>query len=67
MSNFTQLISRPIIDNCPFNAVGNPIVYTFRREDYSFQQINNASGFAQLQINGLDATSYFEVDDLIYV
>jgi hypothetical protein len=67
MSNFTQLISRPIISDCPFNAVGNPIVYTLRREDYNFQQINNVSGLAQIQINAVDVTSYFQVDDLIYV
>ena len=67
MSNFTQLIVRPIKESCAFNAVGNPIVYSLRREDYSFQQINDASGFSQIQINGTDVTAYFQVDDLIYV
>lgn len=67
MSNFTQLVSRPIKNGCNFNAVGNPIVYHLRRQDYDYQQINDDAGFAQIQINGTDVTAYFEEDDLVYI
>lgn len=61
------ILSRPIKSGCNFNAVGNPIVYQFRREDYQFSQINNNGGDAQIQIDGIDLTTYFEVDDTVYV
>jgi hypothetical protein len=66
MSNNTQLISRPIKEGCIFNAVGNPIIYNLRREDYTYNQVNNSGGFAQFQINGTDLTAYFEVTNDIY-
>jgi hypothetical protein len=66
MSNNTQVISRPIKEGCNFNAVGNPIVYKLRREDYTYAQINNSAGFAQFQVNGSDLTAYFEVDGVVY-
>lgn len=66
MSNNTQVISRPIKDGCSFNAVGNPIIYKLRREDYNYNQINNSGGFAQFQINGSDLTAYFEVGNDVY-
>lgn len=67
MSNNTQVISRPIKEGCNFNAVGNPIIYKLRREDYEFAQINNNGGFAQIQINGSDLTAYFQVNNLVYI
>lgn len=67
MPNNTVVVSRPIKDSCNFNAVGQPICYTLRREDYQFNQINDDGGFAQIQINGVDLTAYFEVDDTVYV
>lgn len=63
----SEIISRPIKDGCNFNAVGLPIVYTLQRQDYEFDQINDNGGFAQLQFNGEDLTTYLEVDDEIYV
>lgn len=63
MSNNTQLISRPIKNGCNFNAVGNPIVYKLRRTDVTVGQVNDDGGFAQFQINGVDFTGYFLVDD----
>jgi hypothetical protein len=67
MANNTVVVSRPIKDGCNFNAVGNPVIYKLRREDYQFDQINDNGGFAQIQINGTDLTSYFEVGDSVYV
>lgn len=66
MSNNTGLLSRPIKNTCNFNAVGNPIVYKLRREDAGATQVNDDSGFAQLQFNGVDLTGYFQVDDSVY-
>lgn len=67
MSNNTVLLSRPIKDGCQFNAVGNPVVYKLRREDYQFAAINNDGGFAQLEISGIDLTAYFQVGNTLYV
>lgn len=67
MPNNTQVITRPIKTGCNFNAVGQPICYKLRREDYQFDQINDDGGFAQIQIDGTDLTAYFEVDDTVYV
>ena len=66
MANNTQVISRPIKTGCHFNAC-NPIVYRLRREDYQFDQINDNGGDAQIQINSVDLTAYFEVGDSVYV
>jgi hypothetical protein len=59
--------SRPIKSGCNFNAVGNPIVYRLLRADFSFDQINNSSGFAQIQFNGVNRTAYYQVGDVVYV
>lgn len=67
MANNTVLLSRPIKEDCIFNAVGNPVIYKLRREDYQFDQINDDGGFAQIQINGTDLTTYFQVDDTVYI
>lgn len=67
MPNNTQVITRPIKSDCNFNAAGQPICYKLRREDYQFNQINDDTGLAQIQINGTDLTEYFEVDDTVYV
>jgi hypothetical protein len=66
MSNNTQLLSRPIKSGCNFNAL-NPVVYRLRREDYQFSQINDDGGDAQIQIDGVDLTTYFEVDDVVFI
>lgn len=67
MANNTEIISRPVKSGCNFNAVGQPIVYKLRREDYQFAQINDNGGFAQIQINATDLTTYFELDDEVYI
>lgn len=67
MANNTVVVSRPIKNSCNFNAVGKPIIYKLRREDYQFNQINDNGGFAQIQINGSDLTVYFEVGDSAYI
>lgn len=61
------LLSRPIVNGCNFNAAGNPILYKFRREDNQVSQVNNNGGFAQIQINGVDVTAYYEVGDSVVV
>lgn len=61
------VIQRPIKSTCNFNAVGNPIIYKLERRDYEFNQINDSSGFAQIQINGVNHTSYFQVGNTVYV
>lgn len=65
------LTQRPIVDlgdnESPWNAVGNPIVYKFQRKDFVFNQVNNSSGFVQLQFNGIDLTSSFANGDQLYV
>jgi hypothetical protein len=66
MANNTVIVTRPIKSGCNFNAC-NPIVYTLRREDYQYNQINNNGGFAQIQINGTDLTSYFQVGNSVYI
>lgn len=50
-----------------WNAVNNPILYKFQREDFTFNQINNDAGDIQVQINGVDYTSSFIVGDSVYV
>lgn len=67
MPNNTVVLSRPIKSGCNFNAVGNPVVYKLRREDYQFNQINDNGGFAQIQINGTDLTTYFVVSDTVFI
>lgn len=67
MANNTVILSRPIKEGCNFNAVGNPVIYKLRREDYQFNQINDNGGFAQIQINSTDLTAYFQVNDSVYV
>lgn len=49
-----------------WNSVGNPIVYTMTRRDYLFNQSNNAGGFAQLQINGVDVSADFSIGDSVF-
>lgn len=67
MANNTVVVSRPIKDGCRFNAVGKPIIFKLRREDYQFNQINNNASFAQIQINSTDLTTYFEVGNSVYI
>lgn len=67
MANNTVVISRPIKSGCNFNAAGQPVVYKLRREDYQFAQINDDGGFAQIQINGSDLTTYFVAADTVYI
>ncbi len=67
MPNNTVILTRPIKTGCNFNAAGQPICYTLRREDYQFSQINDDGGFAQIQIDGVDLTTYFEVGNTIYI
>lgn len=62
----TVVLSRPIKTGCNFNA-SNPCIYKLRREDYQFNQINNNGGFAQVQINGVDLSAYFEVGNTLYI
>ena len=66
MPNNTVVVSRPVKSGCNYNAAGQPICYTLRREDYQFDQINDNGGNTQFQLNGVDLTSYFEVGDTIY-
>src|SRR5574339_1064543 len=58
--------SRPIKSGCKYNAVGNPIVYELIRKDHIVNQVNNNAGNAQLQINGVDLTAYYEAANRIY-
>lgn len=58
--------SRPIKDGCNFNCL-NPLIYKLRREDYTFDQINDDGGFAQLQFDSVDLTAYFQAADSLYV
>lgn len=62
-----SITQRPIKSNCNFNAVGNPLVYRLQRTDYSFNQINNNSGKAQLQFNGLNHTAFFQNGNIVYI
>ena len=48
-------------------AVGNPVVYVLQRKDFEFDQINNNGGFVQLQFNGVNRTSNYRVDDIVYI
>lgn len=66
MANNTVIITRPIKSGCNFNAC-NPIVYTLRREDYQYAQINDNAGSTQIQVNGSDLTSYFQVGNSVYI
>jgi hypothetical protein len=50
-----------------WNEVGNPILYKMQRKDFSFNQINNAGGFVQLQFTGINLTSSFANGDELYV
>lgn len=61
-----EIVSRPIKSSCNFNAL-NPIVYNLLRRDHEFDQINDNGGFVQLQFNAEDLTTFFEVDDVVYV
>lgn len=67
MANNTVILSRPVKSGCNFNAAGQPVVYKLRREDYQFAQINDDGGFAQIQINGSDLTTYFVAADTVYI
>lgn len=60
-----SLHTRPVSSSSNWNAAGNPIVYTFRREDNAITQVNDSGGFAQVQINGVDLTSYYQVGNSI--
>jgi hypothetical protein len=59
------LHARPVSSSSNWNAAGNPIVYKFRREDHAIDQVNNSGGFAQVQMNGVDRTSYYQAGDSI--
>lgn len=50
-----------------WSAVGNPILYKMQRSDFSFNQVNNAGGFAQLQFNAVDRTGSFAIGDIVYI
>lgn len=58
---------RPIRSGCNFNAAGNPIVYKLLRSDSGYSQINNSGGIVQVQINGVDLTSFYQVGNSIYL
>lgn len=60
-------IARPVVSGCNFNAAGNPIVYKMQRTDNAITQVNNSGGFAQVQINGIDLTSYYQVGNTVYL
>lgn len=66
-----SIISRPSKtisgETSIWNAVGNPIVYRLRREDYDWDQINNNGGLMQVQINGIDLSTEFTTGDVVYV
>jgi hypothetical protein len=63
----SNIILRPEKDDCNFSAVGNPIVYKLRREDHTVAQVNNNGGFAQLQVNGDNYTSYYQVGNVVFI
>jgi hypothetical protein len=58
--------TRPIKSGCRYNAVGNPIVYGLVRKDHIVNQVNNNAGNAQLQINGVDLTAYYQAANRVY-
>lgn len=62
-----SITSRPIVSGCNFNAAGNPIVYKLQRSDSAYNGINSSGGFVQVQINGVDLTSFFEPGDSVFV
>jgi hypothetical protein len=61
------VITRPISGASNWNASGNPIIYILRRQDHTVTQINDNAGNAQIQINGVDVTSYYEVGNSVRV
>lgn len=61
------LHTRPVSSSSNWNAAGNPIVYKFRREDHAISQVNNSGGFAQIQINGINLTSYYQVGNTVAI
>lgn len=66
MSNYTQVLSRPIKLDCVFNCL-NPIIYKFRREDATYSLIADNGGLRQLRFDAIDLTSYFEAGDSVYL
>lgn len=61
------VLSRPISGASNWNAAGNPISYKFTRTDSGYTQINNAGGFLQIQINGVDLTAYYQVTNHVFI
>lgn len=61
---------RPLIsyggDYSTWNAVRNPLVYRMQRRDYTYNQVNNSGGVAQLQFTGVNITSSFVVGNSVY-
>lgn len=66
-----SIISRPSKtisgETSVWNAVGNPIIYDLRREDFDWNQINNNGGFMQVQFNSIDLSDQFSIGDTVYV
>ena len=60
-----SLFTRPIKSGCNWNAVKNPMVYKLRREDHVISAVNNSATFAQVQINGVDLTGYYQVGNKV--
>lgn len=65
-ASITGISITPVVLGSRWNAVRNPIVYTFQRMDYLFDEIINSGGFVQLKFNGVDLTSVIETNDSIY-
>lgn len=65
------VVRRPIVSSggneFKFNSVGLPTIYELSRRDFTFNQVNNNGGFAQLQFNSTNVSSSFSVGDIVYV
>lgn len=65
------VVRRPIVSSggheFKFNSVGLPTIYELSRRDFTFNQVNNNGGFAQLQFNSTNVSASFSVGDIVYV
>lgn len=50
-----------------WNAVRNPILYKFQRQDFSYSQINNNGGSVQIQFNAVDYGAFFTIGGYVYL
>jgi hypothetical protein len=50
-----------------WNAVKNPVLYKIRREDFLYNQVNNALGVLEIQWNAVNLTAYFLAGASIYI